>query len=83
MICQDRLRGQTAGGNSRRKTGAPFFRVDPSLCCLLQWKDRYWQEPLGLEHTSWGNPLFGLNCGAETFPVEKDVFLCDAICLAY
>ena len=43
--------------------------ANPEGLNARQWKDTHWQEPLGMEHTQWGNVFSGsLGCGfgAET-----------------
>jgi CubicO group peptidase (beta-lactamase class C family) len=51
-------------GTACLDTIVDFIRENnPDGLTATQWKDLYWQRALGLEHTSWGNPILGLNCG--------------------
>jgi hypothetical protein len=50
-------------------------RYNPEGLSIDEWKDRYWSDVLGLEHTRWssGGLLSGLQCGFTAEPSCRDL----------
>merc|ERR1719502_1563154 len=64
-----------AGGTACLDTIQDFISTNnPDGLSTRAWKDRFWQDVLGMEHTQWGSVFSGdLRCGSSAEPSCRDL----------